>query len=105
MFDLQYFFDEWISLNKYINFIKEISEGYYRDKSPYHNDIHAADVLQTVYVIMEKSGFFYKLDFTELDYISLLLSAICHDYKHPGIGNSYIINSLHKLTIQFNGKK
>jgi len=38
---------------KYINFVNEITSGYNR-KIPYHNDMHATDVLQTVYILIEK---------------------------------------------------
>jgi hypothetical protein len=84
--------------------LEEITNGYYRE-SPYHNDIHAADVLQTTYVIMEKGSFYYKCSLSEHDYLAILLSAICHDFKHPGIGNSYLVNSIHPIALYYNGKK
>jgi len=33
--------------------VNEITSGYSR-KIPYHNDMHATDVLQTVYILIEK---------------------------------------------------
>ena len=103
IFDSLYFFEHLIPENKFKRFITEITNGYSRDVQ-YHNDLHAADVLQTTFVLMEKGSIYYKCDLTELDYISILLSAICHDYKHPGIGNSYLINSIHSIALSFNGK-
>ncbi len=44
-------------------FFKEVVSGYYRTNS-YHNDIHAADVLQTVFVMLQKG---------KLDIVSVLL--------------------------------
>lgn len=102
VFDLQFFFDDLIDEVKFISFLNEITKGYSRSTSPYHNDIHAADVLQTTYVLTEKGSLYYKCLLTELDYISLMLSAICHDYKHPGIGNSYIINSVNSMALTYN---
>lgn len=50
------FFEEGIlKEDKYINFIKEITDGYDRNVT-YHNDLHAADVLQTSYVIIQKGS-------------------------------------------------
>jgi hypothetical protein len=103
IFDSLYFFEDLIPENKFKRFITEITNGYSRNVQ-YHNDLHAADVLQTTYVLMEKGSIYYKCDLTELDYISILLSAICHDFKHPGIGNSYLINSTHNIALSFNGK-
>ena len=102
IFNLQYFFDDLISVEVFNKFILEITKGYSREKAGYHNDIHAADVLQTTYLIVERGSFYYKLYLSELDYLSILLSAICHDFKHPGIGNSYLINSAHDIAFSFN---
>lgn len=101
IFSLLYFYDDLIPQAIFKEFITVITQGYSRDV-PYHNDLHACDVLQTTYVIMEKGSIYYRCSLTELDYISILLSAICHDYKHPGIGNSYLINSSHPIALNFN---
>lgn len=104
IFELLNFFEDLIDEGVYKKFINEIEKGYYRDCSPYHNDIHAADVLQTTYVIMERGSFYYRLSLCELDYLGILLAALCHDFKHPGIGNSYLINSKHSIAMNYNGK-
>ena len=48
------FLKNYLVENKYVNFIKEISDGYNRD-IPYHNDLHATDVLQTTHLIILKA--------------------------------------------------
>ena len=53
IFNRYNFFEELLDEGKYKNFIKEIIAGYSRN-AVYHNDLHAGDVLQTVYVMMEK---------------------------------------------------
>ncbi len=53
IFNRYNFFEELIDENKYKNFIREIIDGYSR-KVVYHNDLHAGDVLQTVYVMIEQ---------------------------------------------------
>ena len=47
------FFDYLIDEKILKNFMKEIAENYGVD-NPYHNDLHGADVMQTMYVIMTK---------------------------------------------------
>jgi hypothetical protein len=37
------------------NFIQEITDGYNRSVT-YHNDLHGADVMQTVYIMIEKGN-------------------------------------------------
>jgi hypothetical protein len=47
-----FFFKGFIDQEKFTNFIKEITNGYNRN-IPYHNDLHGADVLQTLnYIII-----------------------------------------------------
>lgn len=103
IFSMLNFYDDLIPESIFKSFIEEITEGYSRN-IPYHTDLHACDVLQTCYCIMEKGSIYYTCALTELDYISVLLSAICHDYKHPGMGNSYLINSVNMIALDFNGK-
>jgi hypothetical protein len=48
-----YFEDKVINEDKFRSFIKEVTKGYDRNVT-YHNDLHAADVLQTTYLIVQK---------------------------------------------------
>ena len=38
------------------NFLEAIEAGYSKYKNPYHNLVHAADVLQTLYNILNNAG-------------------------------------------------
>ena len=38
------------------NFLEAVEAGYSKHNNPYHNLIHAADVLQTTYQIVNSSG-------------------------------------------------
>lgn len=102
IFSIQNFFEDTLDENTFRNFIRSVTNGYDRSIA-YHNDLHAADVLQTVFVLMEKGNVYFECELAEIDYISILISAICHDYKHPGIGNSYLINSRHTIAMNYNG--
>lgn len=55
VFNRYNFFEELLDEKKYRNFIQEITNGYDRSVV-YHNDLHAADVMQTVYVMIEKGN-------------------------------------------------
>lgn len=51
------------------NFLEAVEAGYSKHKNPYHNLIHASDVLQTTYNIINSAGlmvwnfFFWSFDF------------------------------------------
>lgn len=53
IFTRKNFFDSLVDEKIFRNFIKTLTLGYSR-KVPYHNDIHAADVFQTVNLMLEK---------------------------------------------------
>ena len=56
MFNRLNFFEKGLlKEDKYMNFVKEITNGYDRNVT-YHNDLHAADVLQTTYVIIQRGN-------------------------------------------------
>jgi hypothetical protein len=52
IFDRYDYFTDMIDEVKYKNFIYKIIDGYSRNVS-YHNDLHAADVLQTTFIMIE----------------------------------------------------
>ena len=67
-------------VTRFIQFLHKVQSGYHRD-NPYHNAIHAADVVQTVHWLLNASGIIQKL--TDIDCIAILLAAAIHDYDHP----------------------
>lgn len=38
------------------NFLSRVEEGYSRHKNPYHNNLHGADVAQTVHYMLCQTG-------------------------------------------------
>lgn len=70
------FFEDLVNESKFKNFIQEITKGYYRSDVKYHNDLHASDVLQTLYNMIERGDVYYKCKLTELDTLAVILSAI-----------------------------
>lgn len=57
-------------------------EALYNPKNPYHNRIHAADVLQSVAVILLTGQL--HTQFSRIEILSMLFSATIHDVEHQG---------------------
>ncbi|KAG2490632.1 hypothetical protein HYH03_011023 [Edaphochlamys debaryana] len=77
-------------------------EGGYLDNS-YHNATHAADVLQTLHVIIHAA----QLHVHYLDPLGLLAAyyaAIVHDYAHPGLTSDFLVATSDPLAIRYNDK-
>ena len=57
------------------NFLSGIEYGYNWQQNPYHNSIHAADVLQTAFVLLKAMQYHMS---TDLDLLALFVAAIIH---------------------------
>ena len=68
--------------------------------NPYHNCIHATDVLlATNYMLSSKA----LLDvFSSLEIFAALFAALIHDVHHPGRTNQFLINTRHELALLYN---
>ena len=84
-------------------FIRAVHSGYIQD-TPYHNSLHALDVLQTIYVYTFVTNICDLTHFNDLDILSILLSAMVHDLGHPGLNNNFHSCSLSDIAIQYNDK-
>ncbi|KAL3926173.1 MAG: hypothetical protein SGBAC_013578 [Bacillariaceae sp.] len=82
----------------FLNYVRAIEQGY--KNNPYHNHIHAADVLQTLHsLLVSEEGMRSKL--TRLQHLSLLLAAISHDVGHDGTNNEFQVQTQSDLAIQY----
>lgn len=97
------YFDSLMKEDTFKSFISAITDGYNR-KVAYHNDLHGADCFQTMYVMFETGNISKLLQLKEIDVLACLISAICHDFKHPGQNNLFQINSKSDIAIVYNGK-
>ena len=94
-------FGEIINETKFDNWIDKLAKGYKRNNF-YHHDLHAADITQTSYIYF-KFGLIHeiaKLD--TLDICSVFMSCVCHDYKHPGVNNNFIIETNNNIALTYN---
>merc|ERR1719330_876853 len=80
----------------------ESVEGAYIKTCPYHNWFHAIDVTHGVYRLMRVNAGEAYLSSTER--YALLVSAICHDVGHPGLNNTFLIETSHELALRYNDK-
>eukprot|EP01116_Phalansterium_solitarium_P017504 TRINITY_DN4328_c0_g1_i1.p1 TRINITY_DN4328_c0_g1~~TRINITY_DN4328_c0_g1_i1.p1 ORF type:complete len:758 (+),score=285.67 TRINITY_DN4328_c0_g1_i1:3227-5500(+) len=87
--------------NNMRRFLAVIEEGY-EASNPYHNAVHAADVLQTLNYMIVHGGLNKYM--TQLDIFASLIAAIIHDYEHPGLNNAYQINTSSELAVRYNDR-
>ncbi|GFR42649.1 hypothetical protein Agub_g3586, partial [Astrephomene gubernaculifera] len=82
--------------------LRQIEAGY-QSSNPYHNATHAADVLQTLHVIVYSA----QLHVHYLDPLGLLAAyyaAIVHDYGHPGLTSDFLIATSDSLAVRYNDR-
>jgi len=82
-------------------FLRHVEEGY--RNNPYHNKIHAADVLQTMQVILKRGGMLPGYA-DPLTHMACLLAAVIHDYEHMGCTNDFLINKCDDLAVRYNDR-
>ena len=88
---------------KFLNFIKLIQAGYHKD-NPYHNSIHAADVVQSFYYLLHTCQGIEIASLADFEIATCLISAAIHDFDHPGLNNIFLINSNDPLALTYNDK-
>jgi len=86
----------------FLNFLSIVEAGYH--PNPYHNSMHAADVLHVVHYIMGPGGARDKLKLTDEEAFAGLFAATIHDYNHPGINNAFHVRSQNYLAVLFNDR-
>eukprot|EP00002_Diphylleia_rotans_P032170 TRINITY_DN6736_c0_g1_i1.p1 TRINITY_DN6736_c0_g1~~TRINITY_DN6736_c0_g1_i1.p1 ORF type:complete len:863 (-),score=163.01 TRINITY_DN6736_c0_g1_i1:432-3020(-) len=79
-------------------FLSKMQAGYLRN--PYHNSLHAGDVLQTYNSLLTSGGFGRFLESPER--FGCLLAAIIHDFRHPGVNNNFLMSIEDPIAITFN---
>uniref|UniRef100_A0A8B9PD13 Phosphodiesterase n=1 Tax=Apteryx owenii TaxID=8824 RepID=A0A8B9PD13_APTOW len=79
-----------------------LEAGYGKYKNPYHNQIHAADVTQTVHCFLLRTGMVHYL--TEIEVLAIIFAAAIHDYEHTGTTNSFHIQTKSDCAILYNDR-
>uniref|UniRef100_T1IN43 Phosphodiesterase n=1 Tax=Strigamia maritima TaxID=126957 RepID=T1IN43_STRMM len=84
------------------NFLGALESGYCKYKNPYHNNIHAADVTQTVHFMLCQTGLMHWL--TDLEIFATLIAAVTHDFEHTGTTNNFHVNSGSDIALLYNDR-
>ena len=90
-----------VDYTKFESFIFVVANGYHRD-NPYHTDLHAADVVQTLLIYVIYGNLQKLLDLNHIDLVSIFISAAIHDLGHPGYTNNFLINTKNDLALKYN---
>eukprot|EP00826_Nyctotherus_ovalis_P055810 TRINITY_DN7454_c0_g1_i11.p1 TRINITY_DN7454_c0_g1~~TRINITY_DN7454_c0_g1_i11.p1 ORF type:complete len:505 (+),score=92.06 TRINITY_DN7454_c0_g1_i11:333-1847(+) len=84
------------------SFVVTVRDGYYQE-NPYHNDLHAADVLQMCHYFLN-NGLREVAQLDDVDCLGFLVAALVHDLKHPGITNGLLETAKSELAVAYNGQ-
>tara|TARA_B110001452_G_scaffold263814_1_gene265818 strand:+ start:457 stop:2259 length:1803 start_codon:yes stop_codon:yes gene_type:complete len=88
-----------LSKPRLLCFLRKIQDGY-RMANPYHNTLHALDVLlNTNYFLRQEN---IKRLMSPLDHLACLIGATIHDFQHPGINNNFLAATKHDYAITYN---
>ena len=97
----KYNFNEFMDSKKFRTWCEKISDGYI-NSNYYHNCLHAADISQTCHIYFQVGLVNDKIVLNTKSICALFLSCICHDFKHPGFNNNYLIETKHPLSLKYN---
>ena len=90
-----------INVNKLDTFLNIVSSQYLIT-TLYHNNMHGADVTQTLCLFFLNSNAEKMFQTTVLDLLSIFISALGHDIGHPGLTNNFQINAYTELALIYN---
>ncbi|XP_030640092.1 cAMP-specific 3',5'-cyclic phosphodiesterase 4D [Chanos chanos] len=88
-----------IPVNTFITFMMTLEDHYHSDVA-YHNNIHAADVVQSTHVLLSTPAL--EAVFTDLEIMAALFASAIHDVDHPGVSNQFLINTNSELALMYN---
>ncbi|CAG0886801.1 unnamed protein product [Darwinula stevensoni] len=81
-----------------IAFLMTLEDHY--QKIPYHNNLHAADVTQSIHYLLNSNAL--QSVFTPLETLAAIFAGAIHDVDHPGVTNQFLINTSSELAIMYN---
>eukprot|EP00842_Homolaphlyctis_polyrhiza_P004631 jgi/Hompol1/5169/HPOL_004197-RA len=90
-----------IPIDKFRNFVRKIASGYHADL-PYHNAVHATDVLHCMSFLANNEKI--KQVHNEVELFSMYIAAMIHDHDHPGFTNNFMVNTYDPKAMLYNDK-
>ncbi|XP_061831914.1 3',5'-cyclic-AMP phosphodiesterase 4C-like isoform X3 [Nerophis lumbriciformis] len=88
-----------IPMTTFVTFMMTL-EDHYRADVAYHNNIHAADVVQSTHVLLSTPAL--EAVFTDLEIMAVLFASAIHDVDHPGVTNQFLVNTSSELALMYN---
>ncbi|XP_058647643.1 cAMP-specific 3',5'-cyclic phosphodiesterase 4C isoform X3 [Onychostoma macrolepis] len=88
-----------IPSDTFLTFLMTLEDHYHADVA-YHNNIHAADVVQSTHVLLSTPAL--EDVFTDLEIMAALFASAIHDVDHPGLSNQFLINTNSELALMYN---
>uniref|UniRef100_A0A672RBA3 Phosphodiesterase n=1 Tax=Sinocyclocheilus grahami TaxID=75366 RepID=A0A672RBA3_SINGR len=88
-----------IPSDTFLTFLVTLEDHYHPDVA-YHNNIHAADVVQSTHVLLSTPAL--EDVFTDLEIMAALFASAIHDVDHPGVSNQFLINTNSELALMYN---
>uniref|UniRef100_A0A8C5X392 Phosphodiesterase n=1 Tax=Malurus cyaneus samueli TaxID=2593467 RepID=A0A8C5X392_9PASS len=86
--------------SRYFNNLLDDLEDHYHADVAYHNNIHAADVVQSTHVLLTPA---LEAVFTDLEILAAIFASAIHDVDHPGVSNQFLINTINsELALMYN---
>jgi hypothetical protein len=99
-------FDFWstvyileINADAFASFVRQVGDGYL--PNPYHNALHAADVLQYSHLFLLK-GLKERASLEPLHIAAFLIAGLVHDFRHPGLTNGFLEKTQHDIAVRYN---
>ena len=74
----------------------------YLTSTLYHNSLHGADITQTICLFFNNSNAEEVCHAQVIDLLSIIIAALGHDVGHPGLTNTFQINSSSDMAITYN---
>jgi len=92
--------DELLKLNmdRVDKWLRSIEMSY--QDQPYHNNLHGADVMCTMFYWY--SSELFKANMSSLDMLSSIMAALAHDVGHDGVTNEFHINVWSSFAQRYN---
>uniref|UniRef100_A0A3Q2QSS4 Phosphodiesterase n=1 Tax=Fundulus heteroclitus TaxID=8078 RepID=A0A3Q2QSS4_FUNHE len=86
-----------VPADTFLTFMMTLEDHYHADVA-YHNNIHAADVVQSTHVLLSTPAL--EAVFTDLEIMAALFASAIHDVDHPGVTNQFLINTISITNIE-----
>ncbi|KAG2464001.1 PDE4D phosphodiesterase, partial [Polypterus senegalus] len=88
-----------IPVETFLTFMMTLEDHYHLDVA-YHNNMHAADVVQSTHVLLSTPAL--EAVFTDLEVMAAIFASAIHDVDHPGVSNQFLINTNSELALMYN---